>query len=73
MSKQQKRKSQRRHNLPQQPSVVPASVAPREPAAAAPSRDFNPDYTFIIKDLKRIGLLAGTFIAALIVLSFILR
>jgi hypothetical protein len=36
-------------------------------------RDFNPDYTYVIKDLKRIGVLAGSFISLLIILSFFLR
>ncbi len=36
-------------------------------------RDFNPDYSYVIKDLRRIGALAGTFIVILIVLSFFLR
>ncbi len=35
--------------------------------------EFNPDYSYVIKDLKRIGLLAGTFFVILIVLSFIIR
>jgi hypothetical protein len=35
--------------------------------------EFNPDYTPIIKDLRRIGVLAGTFIGILVVLSFFLR
>jgi hypothetical protein len=35
-------------------------------------REFNPDYTEIQNDLKRIGLLAGIFLAILIVLSFVL-
>lgn len=35
-------------------------------------REFNPDYSQTIKDLKRIGILAGTFFAILIGLSFIL-
>ena len=35
-------------------------------------REFNPDYTEIKSDLKRIGLLAGIFLGILIVLSFIL-
>jgi hypothetical protein len=32
---------------------------------------FNPDYTYVIKDLRRIGLLAGTFFVILVILSFI--
>jgi len=36
------------------------------------SVEFNPDYSYVIKDLKRIGILAGSFFAILIVLAFIL-
>lgn len=39
----------------------------------ATASDFNPDYTPIIRDLKRIGTLAGTFFVVLIILSFILN
>ncbi|NOH01248.1 MAG: hypothetical protein HND47_04375 [Chloroflexi bacterium] len=35
--------------------------------------EFNPDYSMVKKDLKRIGALAGFFIAVLVVLSFILK
>jgi hypothetical protein len=31
--------------------------------------EFNPDYSTIKQDLKRIGILAGTFIAILVVLA----
>ena len=42
--------------------------------SSAPSRnEFNPDYTYVKRDLKRIGSLAGFFIVVLIVLSFILK
>lgn len=36
-------------------------------------REFSPDYSPVIKDLKRIGTLAGSFFVLLIVLSFFLR
>lgn len=36
------------------------------------SQDFNPDYAYVRKDLKRIGILAGSFFALLIALSFIM-
>lgn len=36
-------------------------------------REFNPDYAPVIKDLKRIGILAGSFFAVLIALTFLLR
>ncbi|MCL4527858.1 MAG: hypothetical protein M1282_00400 [Chloroflexi bacterium] len=35
--------------------------------------EFNPDYTYIKRDLSRIGILAGTFFVILIVLSFFLK
>ncbi len=37
------------------------------------SSSFNPDYGFIVKDLRRIGTIAGSFIVILIVLSFFLH
>lgn len=48
--------------------TVAATAAPRRTGA-----EFNPDYGHIVRDLKRIGILAGTFITVLIVLSFILN
>lgn len=36
------------------------------------TRDFDPDYTHVITDLKRIGVLAGSFFVILVILSFIL-
>ena len=39
----------------------------------APRTEFNPDYTYVKRDLARIGTLAGFFVAILVVLSFILR
>lgn len=36
-------------------------------------REFNPDYSQTIKDLKRIGILAGSFFMVLVILSFFLR
>lgn len=35
--------------------------------------EFNPDYTYVKRDLARIGMLAGFFVAVLVVLSFFLR
>ena len=35
--------------------------------------EFNPDYTDVKSDLKRIGILAGSFIVLLVALSFFLR
>jgi hypothetical protein len=54
--------------------VAPVQASPSEtPAPRASGPDFNPDYSQTIKDLKRIGFLAGSFIAILVVISFFLR
>jgi hypothetical protein len=34
--------------------------------------NFNPDYTYVIQDLRRIGLLAGIFLTILVLLAFFL-
>jgi hypothetical protein len=44
--------------------------APRTLSSLAPKVvEFNPDYSIIKRDLKRIGILAGSFFAFLIVLA----
>lgn len=48
--------------------TTPSSLASR-----SSSVEFNPDYSQTIKDLKRIGLLAGSFFTLLVVISFFLR
>lgn len=67
---------------PTQPAAV-SSSAPTPPAASTQVStitsgrgyevEFRPDYSETIKDLKRIGILAGSFFMVLIVLSFFLR
>jgi len=44
----------------------------RSSAGAIPAGkvEFNPDYTPVKRDLKRIGLLAGIFVVIMVVLSF---
>jgi len=42
-------------------------------SARSADKDFNPDYSYVVKDLKRIGVLAGVFFSALIILAFFLR
>jgi hypothetical protein len=65
------------------PAPEVMEVKNKEAAKAGPSRsfsrrsaaapvEFDPDYTYVKKDLKRIGALAGSFFVILIALSFIL-
>lgn len=52
---------------------APAAAASRTyTRRASTTVEFNPDYTYVVKDLKRIGVLAGSFFIILIALAFIL-
>jgi hypothetical protein len=42
-------------------------------SAPAAREEFNPDYTTVKRDLKRIGSLAGLFVIVLVALSFFLK
>jgi hypothetical protein len=54
--------------------AVPAAAAPvTSVASSSRTYEFNPDYSYVIKDLRRIGILAGTFISILVILAFFLR
>ncbi|UCE00929.1 MAG: hypothetical protein JSV42_09505 [Chloroflexota bacterium] len=59
MSKQRKIKIQSRMS-----SSNSGSSTPRLPD------NFNPDYSYVKQDLRNIGILAGIFIAFLVILSF---
>jgi hypothetical protein len=80
MSKKQKRSVARSSQAaPRSNGNTPVGtfIPISEPRPAAPVRtsttEFNPDYSYIIKDLKRIGVLAGSFFVILIILSFFLK
>jgi hypothetical protein len=49
--------------------VAQVTKAPRRSAVT----EFNPDYSYVKKDLARIGILAGSFFVVLVALSFFLR
>lgn len=76
MAKKSKKQTRKVSGVNSTASVETAPVRD-ESAAAVSSRayysDFNPDYSQTIKDLRRIGVLAGTFFAILIIISFFLR
>lgn len=61
------KKTARKANAPFNPVLVPVE------SSRTADKEFNPDYSPVIKDLKRIGILAGTFFMVLIGLSFFLR
>ena len=49
------------------------TITRRSSTSSPVDAEFNPDYTDIKKDLKRIAILASSFIILLVVLSFFLR
>lgn len=74
MPKKQKR-SVSRSDLQVNASVTTQVTESPRPfsTSRASTSDFNPDYSYVISDLKRIGILAGSFITILVVLSLFLR
>ena len=53
-----------------------STIAANKPASttrASFTQEFNPDYSIVVNDLKRIGVMAGSFLVILVVLSFFLR
>jgi len=62
-----KKKTQARRSTSSQSETV------RSVTAQTSQEGFNPDYTYVIKDLRRIGALAGTFLLVLVILAFFLR
>jgi len=71
MSKKQKRRTT--SSTPAPAKQAPPRSSYSTPSRSATSAEFNPDYSYVIKDLKRIGTLAGTFFLILLILSFFLR
>lgn len=66
-------KKSKRH-VSKQVEAKQSEITPRATSRArVTTAEFNPDYTPIIGDLKRIGILAGSFFVILVVLSFFLR
>jgi hypothetical protein len=54
---------------------APAARTPLNPAARTPKVELDPreEYKYVRNDLKRIAVLAGSFTAILIVLSFFIK
>lgn len=80
MSKKSRKQARKRAATISAVSAAATQVKPVAETVAVPSSagrvytsEFNPDYSQTIKDLKRIGILAGTFFAILVVLSFFLH
>jgi hypothetical protein len=68
-----------KRNIPAEVVVAPTSIGnngfqrPVAAPRASYTQEFNPDYSLVISDLKRIGSMAAFFTVVLIVASFFLR
>jgi hypothetical protein len=72
MKKKQKR--QTRSGASNLGGGTPAGLKTATPStfvARATKDDFAPDYTYVAKDLRRIGILAGIFFVVLIALALV--
>jgi hypothetical protein len=85
--KSKKRRVSNAKSIASHKSHAPSSSNTKNVAAAPPAQpgsrtstmrsqssfEFNPDYTYVKNDLRRIGIMAGSFFVILIALSFFLR
>lgn len=73
MSKKSRKKRIRNRPTQGGASIRSQPSVSRRQRVITTKEDFQPDYTYVIEDLKRIGILAGSFVTLLIVLSIFLR
>jgi hypothetical protein len=66
MSKKSKRQVRKVTPQTLEVAAITNINAPKQPS-------FNPDYSYVIKDLRRVGVLVGSFVIILIALTFFLR
>lgn len=64
-------KKTKRHTRKEASSIT--EIYTTDPLTANRPTGFNPDYHFVIRDVKRVGVLAGSFIVILVVLAFFLH
>ena len=64
------KKSKRQTNRVSNPSIE-KSIS--DPLVGNRPTGFNPDYHYVIKDIRRVGILAGSFIVVLVALAVILH
>jgi len=66
MSKKSKRQNRRE-------TGTAGEMSSSDPVMSNRPSGFNPDYHFVIKDIRRVGILAGSFIGILIILAIFLH
>lgn len=71
-NKKTKRQVRRTAPITSVAGTVTAATVSSNGGSRTFDREFKPDYSHIIKDLRRIGVLAASFFVILIALSFLL-
>lgn len=66
-------KTKRRSVSPNVSSRGESAIKTSKSSSHSFTQEFNPDYSFVKQDLKRIGILLVVFVVILVVLSFVLR
>lgn len=73
MSRKRKKRKERTLNLPEQVLTGTRAESKRPSVTLRPAGEFNPDYSYVINDLRRIGVLAASFVVVLIILAIVLN
>lgn len=68
MSKKRQRQSRQSSLLTTSPSVYTPTAQPTQTA----TENFKQEYAYVTGDLRRVGILAGTFLIVLVILAIIL-
>ena len=66
------KKSSRRSSRSTPSTVMPAQSPSTKTSSRTREAPASPDYSYVVSDLKRIGILAGAFILGMIILYFVL-
>lgn len=72
MAKKNKRQSRKVSASAPAATMASGSALAGEVSTRSTYQDFSPDYTYVRKDLKRIGILAGSMFVFLVVMAFVL-
>jgi len=68
MPKKQSRQISKSQNVAVKPTATTFTTS-----GQVYTNDFNPDYTHVFKDLKRIAVMAASFVVILVALSFFIK
>jgi len=73
-AKKKKRRTQvRERALPASQERAASAPTARVKATAPVAPDFSQEYRYVISDLKRIGIIAASMLALLVILSFVIK